>query len=94
MTSVLYGAGLNYQSGNPVRQEIVNVRREVDSLRKQLEQSVDENLIYRKYIMKLLQKDDDGSTEFVRDLTSLSSVANSSSKEPGGGTVQGAGFRR
>ena len=94
MTSVLYGAGLNYQSGNPVRQEIVNVRREVDSLRKQLEQSVDENLIYRKYLMKLLQKDSDGSTEFVRDLTSLSSVANNSSKEPGGGTVQGAGFRR
>ncbi len=37
MTSVLYSAGLNYQAGNPVRQEIMAVRREVDSLRKQLE---------------------------------------------------------
>ena len=44
MTSVLYGAGLNYQIGNPVRQEIVAVKREVDSLRKQFEQLIEENL--------------------------------------------------
>jgi len=94
MTSVLYGAGLNYQIGNPVRQEIVAVKREVDSLRKQLEQLVEENLIYRKYLMKLLQKDDDGTTEFTRDLMALSSSSNTVSREPGGGTVQGAGFRR
>lgn len=94
MTSVLYGAGLNFQAGNPVRQEIVAVRREVDSLRKLVEQIVEENLIYRKYLMKLLQKDEDGSTEFTRDLMSLANVSQSNSKEPGGGTVQGAGFRR
>ena len=94
MTSVLYGAGLNYQIGNPVRQEIVAVKREVDSLRKQLEQLVEENLIYRKYLMKLLQKDDDGTTEFTRDLMALSSSSSTTSREPGGGTVQGAGFRR
>ena len=94
MTSVLYGAGLNYQLGNPVRQEIVAVRREVDSLRKTIETLVEENLIYRKYLMKLLQKDEDGSTEFTRDLMSLSGSSLNSSREPGGGTVQGAGFRR
>jgi len=94
MTSVLYGAGLNYQLGNPVRQEIVAVRREVDSLRKTIETLVEENLIYRKYLMKLLQKDEDGSTEFTRDLMSLSGGSLSSAREPGGGTVQGAGFRR
>lgn len=94
MTSVLYGAGLNFQAGNPVRQEIVAVRREVDSLRKLVEQIVEENLIYRKYLMKLLQKDEDGSTEFTRDLMALASASQSNSKEPGGGTVQGAGFRR
>ena len=94
MTSVLYCAGLNYQLGNPVRQEIVAVRREVDSLRKTIETLVEENLIYRKYLMKLLQKDEDGSTEFTRDLMSLSGSSLNSSREPGGGTVQGAGFRR
>ena len=94
MTSVLFGAGLNYQVGNPVRQEIVAVRREVDSLRKTIEMLVEENLIYRKYIMKLLQKDEDGSTEFTRDLMSLSGGSLNNSREPGGGTVQGAGFRR
>lgn len=94
MTSVLYGAGLNYQVGNPVRQEIVAVKREVDSLRKQLEQSNEECLLYRKYLMKLLQKDSDGNTEFTKDLMALSSSSSSSSREPGGGTVQGAGFRR
>ena len=94
MTSVLYGAGLNYQLGNPVRQEIVAVRREVDALRKQIEQLTEENLIYRKHIMKLLQKEEDGTAEFTRDLMSLSAASGSNQREPGGATVQGAGFRR
>jgi hypothetical protein len=95
MTSVLYGAGLNYQTGNPVRQEIVAVRREVDSLRKQVELLTEENLVYRKHLMKLLQKDDDGNTEFTRDLMTLSGGSiGGINREPGGGTVQGAGFRR
>lgn len=33
MTSVLYGSGLNYQIGNPVRSEIRQVERKVDDLR-------------------------------------------------------------
>ena len=95
MTSVLYGAGLNYQLGNPVRQEIVAVRREVDSLRKQVEQLTEENLVYRKHLMKLLQATEGGNTEFTRDLMSLAGGTNqTNSREPGGGTVQGAGFRR
>jgi hypothetical protein len=95
MTSVLYGAGLNYQLGNPVRQEIVAVRREVDSLRKQIELLTEENLVYRKHIMKILQASEGGNTEFTRDLMSLAGGGNNAnSREPGGGTVQGAGFRR
>ena len=94
MTSVLYGGGLNYQVGNPVRQEIVNVRREVDSLRKQMELLTEENLIYRKHLMKLLGAQDDGTAEFTRDLMSLSASEPQMKKEAGGGTVQGGGFRR
>jgi hypothetical protein len=97
MTSVLYGAGLNYQLGNPVRQEIVAVRREVDSLRKQIEMLTEENLIYRKHLMKLLQKDEAGNKEFTQDLMSLAQANNlggGPQREPGSGTVQGAGFRR
>lgn len=95
MTSVLYGGGLNYQMGNPVRQEIVQVRREVDSLRKQVELLTEENLIYRKHIMKLLQASEGGNAEFTRDLMSLASAGGAgNNREPGGGTVQGAGFRR
>lgn len=95
MTSVLYGAGLNYQVGNPVRQEIVAVRRDVDALRKQVESLTEENLVYRKYLMKLLQKEEGGNSEFTRDLMSLASGPNSGNqREPGGATVQGAGFRR
>ncbi len=95
MTSVLYGGGLNYQIGNPVRQEIVTVRRDLDSLRKQVEQLSEENVVYRKHIMKLLQKEETGNTEFTKDLMTLASgPGQSSSREPGGGTVQGAGFRR
>jgi hypothetical protein len=97
MTSVLYGSGLNYQAGNPVRQEIVAVRREVDSLRKQVELLTEENLVYRKHIMKLLQSSDvAGSSEFTRDLMNLASndSSNNTQRAPGGGTVQGGGFRR
>ena len=95
MTSVLYQAGLNYQMGNPVRQEIVAVRREVDSLRKQIEQLTDENLVYRKHLMKILQDSDKGNAEFTKDLMSLSSIGlDNSQRQPGGGTVQGGGFRR
>ena len=94
MTSVLYGSGLNYQMGNPVRQEIVAVRREVDSLRKQVELLTEENLVFRKYLMKLLQNDEGGNTEFTRDLMTVATANSGSNREPGGGTVQGAGFRR
>ena len=95
MTSVLYSAGLNYQSGNPVRQEIVAIRREVDLLRKQLELVTEENLVYRKHLMKLSQKSEDGNTEFTQDLMTLSSNSGQrGQREAGGGTVQGGGFRR
>jgi len=95
MTSVLYSAGLNYQTGNPVRQEIVAIRREVDLLRKQLEVVMEENLVYRKHLMKLSQKSEDGSAELTQDLMALSSQpTNRSQREAGGGTVQGGGFRR
>jgi hypothetical protein len=95
MTSVLYGAGLNYQLGNPVRQEIVAIRREVDSLRKQIELLTEENIIYRKHLLKILQKDENGNAEFTRDLMNLAQGNSSQNqREPGGGTVQGAGFRR
>jgi hypothetical protein len=99
MTSVLYSAGLNYQAGNPVRQEIVGVRRDVDSLRKQLESLTEENLVYRKYIMKIIAKEEINQTEFTRDLMSLvngsaAGGAGLDSRVPGGGTVQGGGFRR
>ena len=95
MTSVLYSAGLNYQSGNPVRQEIMAVRREVDSLRKQLEILTEENLVYRKHLLKLSQKSEDGTGELTKDLMDLSSGSNQQNRrEAGGGTVQGGGFRR
>jgi hypothetical protein len=94
MTSVLYGGGLNYQIGNPVRQEIVAVRREVDLLRKQIDTLTEENLVYRKHIMKLLKNDEAANSEFTRDLMTLSDANQGISREPGGGTVQGAGFRR
>ena len=45
--------------------------------------------------MKLLQKDESGNAEFTKDLMTLASgPGQSGSREPGGGTVQGAGFRR
>lgn len=96
MTSVLYSSGLNYQAGNPVRQEIVAVRREVDSLRKQVELLTEENAMYKKYLVKLLQGVDDGAgmAEFTRDMQSLTEVKDLSRREAGGATVQGGGFRR
>jgi hypothetical protein len=96
MTSVLYSAGLNYQSGNPVRQEINSVRREVDSLRKQVEALTEENLVYRKHLMKLVQATENGNTEFTKDIMALSSPSDAPNnrREAGGGTVQGGGFRR
>ncbi len=107
MTSVLYSAGLNYQTGNPVRQEIVAVRREVDALRKQVEVLTEENNIYRKHLLRLLQGSEEAETagvvELKRDLMGLSSLSapsssssssSSSSRPAGVGTVQGGGFRR
>jgi predicted transcriptional regulator len=101
MTSVLYSAGLNYQMGNPVRQEIVAVRREVDALRKQVETLTEENLVYRKHLLKLLSSSDDESkakaaqAEFTRDLMLLVTNSSDSQQRPAGsGTVQGGGFRR
>ncbi len=97
MTSVLYSAGLNYQPGNPVRQEIVAVRRDVDSLRKQLELLTEENLVYRKYLMKLLSSDDSNQlqAEFTKDLMSLNlNEQLSNQRQAGNGTIQGGGFRR
>ncbi len=95
MTSVLYGAGLNYQAGNPVRQEIVAVRRDAEALRKQVELLTEENLIYRKHIMKLLGGTEEGNGEFTKDLMALSGHSDQQSRrEAGGGTVQGGGFRR
>jgi len=95
MTAVLYSGGLNYQAGNPFRQEVVIVRREVESLRKQLEVASQENLIYRKHLMKLLEGTDAGAAEFTADLMRLSATDNTSTRPPPGvGTVQGAGFTR
>lgn len=105
MTSVLYSAGLNYQTGNPVRQEIVAVRREVDALRKHVDMLTEENNIYRKHLLRLLQGSEEsesaGLVEFKSDLMALSSSlapssssSSSSSRPAGVGTVQGGGFRR
>lgn len=95
MTSCLYSGGLNYQQGNPVRQEIVSVRREVDSLRKLVEELTEENLVYRKHLMKLTAEGEKGSEELVKDLTSLAHSSDAKARrEAGGGTVQGGGFRR
>ena len=95
MTSVLYSAGLNYQTGNPVRSEIVAVRREVDALRKLVDMLTEENLVYRKHLLKLCQGTEEGNGELTRDLMQLSSNPDAQQRrEAGGGTVQGGGFRR
>jgi len=95
MTSVLYHGSLNYQAGNPVRTEILAVRREFDALRKQVEQLTEENLIYRKHLAKALQGVENGSEEFTKDLMHLAqSNDQKGQREAGGGTVQGGGFRR
>ena len=104
MTSVLYSSGLNYQSGNPVRSEIVAVRREVSELRKQNELLMDENMLYHRYLTKVIEKmgDQELMSQFTRDVQmsrapepqqqSQSNFGNNGA--PGGGTVQGGGFRR
>ena len=74
MTSVLYGAGLNYQLGNPVRQEIVAVRRDIDNLRKQVELLTEENLVYRKHLISLLQKEENGTNQFTKSRVLVSVV--------------------
>ena len=102
MTSVLYSSGLNYQSGNPVRAEIVATRRDVSTLRKEVEALTEENLIYRKYMLKLLKESEDSQmfNEFTRDLMTLSANESSSQQQSQQGnqfsnnSVQGAGFRR
>lgn len=95
MTSVLYSGGLNYQSGNPVRQEILAVRREATDLRKQVELLVEENTVYRKYIIKLLKKAEDEQTvnEMTRELMSINSPQQAQ-QQSGQNTVEGGGFRR
>jgi len=97
MTSVLYSAGLNYQSGNPVRSEIVALRREVDSLRKQVDQLSEENLVYRKHLIKLVQESD-GAAELTADLQRTSASVAEATREPvdnrRGTTVQGNDSRR
>jgi regulator of replication initiation timing len=94
MTSVLYSAGLNYQNGNPVRQEINSVRREVVALRKEVEQLTEENQVYRKHLMKLLQSVEGAQAEFTKDIMALSASEPVEARPAGAGTVQGAGFRR
>jgi len=98
MTSVLYSGGLNYQAGNPVRGEIVAVRREVGELRKQVETLVEENLVLRKYLMKVMKgiNDEQAIQDMTRELMSVATSEQSQQqqRQPGSGTVQGAGFRR
>jgi hypothetical protein len=96
MTSVLFGSGLNYQRGNPVRSEMNELRRDIVTLRKQLEFVTDENIVFRKFIMKLVEKVDVTKDEFTKDLMSVSQLnePQAVAREAGGGTVQGAGFRR
>jgi hypothetical protein len=67
----------------------------MDSLRKQVELLTEENSMYKKHIMKLLQATEDGTAEFTRDMQSLGDVqALQNGRQAGGGTVQGGGFRR
>ena len=100
MTSVLYSGGLNYQSGNPVRTEILAVRREVTDLRKELETVSNENMIFRKYISRMLEKDENKQllVEFNKEFMMLNQPAQQQQMQnnqgPGTGTVQGGGFRR
>jgi hypothetical protein len=97
MTSVLYSGGLNYQSGNPVRAEIVAVRREVSELRKQLETLTEENSILRKFLLKLLRDNNDETSmnELTHELMKLTTSSQQPQPpQPGIGTIQGGGFRR
>ena len=97
MSSVLYSGGLNYQAGNPVRTEILSVRREAGELRKQVETLTEENLILRKYLMKLMKDTNNEASinDFTRELMTLTQDnSQSQQRQPGAGTVQGGGFRR
>jgi hypothetical protein len=95
MTSVLYSAGLNYQSGNPVRQEINAVRNDVNDIRKQLETLTEENNVYRKYLIKLLKagEHEELVNEMTRELMAVNNIQ-PMAQGPGQNTVQGGGFRR
>lgn len=55
MTSVLYGSGLNYQIGNPVRTEINKVNALVSELRKVVDAQGTE-LIYLRGRISTLEK--------------------------------------
>ena len=55
MTSVLYGSGLNYQIGNPVRTEINKVNALVSELRKVVDAQGTE-LIYLRGRVTTLEK--------------------------------------
>ncbi len=97
MSSVLYSGGLNYQAGNPVRTEIVSVRRNVGELRKQIETLTEENLILRKYLIKVMKSinDEQSINDLTRELMSLTQDSSQpQQRQPGTGTVQGGGFRR
>ncbi len=97
MSSVLYSGGLNYQAGNPVRTEIMSVRREASELRKQVETLTEENLILRKYLMKLMKDTNNEASinDFTRELMTLNQDnSQTQQRQPGMGTVQGGGFRR
>ena len=91
MTSVLYGGSLNYQVGNPIRHEIMQVTRAIDALRKQVEMLTEENLVYRKHLMKLVQATENGGTEFSKDLMALSAPAEPAEQAPSAQMQQGSG---
>lgn len=95
MTSVLYSGGLNYQLGNPVRQEINAVRNDVNDIRKQLEIVTEENNVYRKYLIKLLKAGEQEQliNEMARELMAVNNIQPQAAG-PGQNTVQGGGFRR
>jgi hypothetical protein len=101
MTSVLYSGGLNYQSGNPVRTEILAVRREVTDLRKELEIISNENMVFRKYISRILEKDENKQlfSDFNKEFMLINQKQQppqqmQNNQGPGVATVQGGGFRR
>lgn len=77
MTSVLYSSGLNYQAGNPLRTEIMGIRRELGELRKLIQDLSGENQVYRKYISRILcDSNEEVFDELNRDLSFLDSNSN------------------